>query len=133
MKLTLKRIDLQENRTLGILFINDVQECYTLEDAVGEVKIYGKTAIPYGTYKVVIDFSPHFDMLMMHILNVPNFDGIRIHPGTTEADTEGCPLVGHTQSKIAIGASGLGYAWLLAKVYHAIQSGEEVTISIVKG
>ena len=135
MELTLQRNDLQEERTLGTLYINDVKECFTLEDTVRAegVKVYGKTAIPYGRYKIAIDFSPHFDMLMMHVLDVPNFEGIRIHPGTVEADTLGCILVGHTQSKISIGASGLGYAWVLAKVYHALQSGEEVWMNIVKG
>ena len=101
----------------------------------GEIinKIPGKTAIPFGHYRIVIDFSPHFGMLIIHILDVPSFDGIRIHPGTTEADTDGCVLVGHTQDKIKIGGSGLGYAWVLAKVYHALQNGEEVWIDIVKG
>lgn len=134
MKLKLIRQDLQPERTLGVLLINDVQECFTLEDTVRAegVKVYGKTAIPFGTYKVAIDYSPHFGMNMIHILNVPNFEGIRVHPGTTEADTEGCILVGHIQGKISVGASGLGYAWVLAKVYHAIQNREEVTIEIVK-
>jgi hypothetical protein len=135
MRLTLKRNDLQPERTLGTLWIDGAQECFTLEDTVraaGE-KVYGKTAIPYGTYEVVIDYSPHFGMMMIHILDVPNFDGIRIHPGTTESDTEGCILVGHTQDKIKIGSSGLGYAWVLAKVYHAIQSGDRVFIDVVKG
>jgi hypothetical protein len=134
MNLRLIRNDFQAERTMGILLIDGVEECYTLEDIVREgEKVYGKTAIPYGNYKIVIDFSPHFGMPMMHLLDVPMFDGIRIHPGTTEADTLGCILVGHTKDKIKIGASGLGYAWVLAKVYHTLQSGEEVWIDVVKG
>jgi hypothetical protein len=69
----------------------------TLEDKVrpsDEPKVYGKTAIPFGIYKITITFSPKFNRLLPLINNVPGFEGIRIHPGNTAEDTEGCILVG---------------------------------------
>ena len=76
--------------------------CNTLEDTirdlnkdgVDEVKIFGNTAIPYGTYKVTITYSPKFQRDMPLVNNVNGFEGIRIHSGNSAKDTEGCILVG---------------------------------------
>lgn len=57
-------------------------------------KIAGQTAIPHGRYHLCFAYSPKFGRDMMTIEDVPGFDGIRIHAGNTEADTEGCPLLG---------------------------------------
>lgn len=77
--------------------------CWSLEDVVREVpgqpvaswKIHGKTAIPRGRYRVIVDHSEHFGKDLPHLLDVPGFDGVRIHGGNTAADTEGCVLVAH--------------------------------------
>lgn len=96
MKLTLNRIFLSKEATIGELLVNDEYKCDTLEDRVrpdGE-KVYGKTAIPAGTYEVKLTYSPRFKQILPEILNVPNFTGIRIHKGNSSKDTEGCVLVG---------------------------------------
>lgn len=84
-------------------------ELFVLEDAVREQvgvpvekwKIAGATAIPCGRFRVIIDHSDHFNKDLPHVLGVPGFDGIRIHPGNTPLDTEGCLLVGYSASILA--------------------------------
>ena len=99
---TLYRTDIQPNRTFGVLKRNSEHLCYTLEDAIRVDKIYGKTAIPYGTYEIKITYSPRFKKQLPLLLNVPNFEGVRIHSGNTEEDTEGCILVGKTKDGLRL-------------------------------
>jgi hypothetical protein len=94
MKLKLIREPSSETTTLGKLYVNGEFECYTLEDKVREVKYAGITAIPAGTYKVIVTWSPRFKRQLPLLINVPEFDGVRIHPGNTHRDTEGCILIG---------------------------------------
>lgn len=97
MLIEVKRFDFKDTYTTGRMYINNLYFCYTLEDVVREgEKVDGKTAIPVGTYDVIIDDSTRFGRPMPHILNVPNFTGVRIHAGNTSKDTEGCILLGHT-------------------------------------
>lgn len=96
MKLQLNTIAKRKTYTIGELFIDGMFFCDTLEDTVREdgIKIYGETAIPAGTYKGIINHSNRFKKDMPLLLNVPNFEGIRIHAGNTSEDTHGCILVG---------------------------------------
>lgn len=136
MNLLLKRTLLTAERTIGELFIDGRFFCYTLEDTdrkleAGGKKVPAKTAIPRGKYKVLVDWSPRFKEPMPQIMNVPGFDGVRIHPGNTENDTEGCVLVGWTlsSSKAAIEKSRLAYSALKQELLQALVD-EEVTITI---
>lgn len=101
MKLELKRTYFGEDYTIGKLYINDEYFCDTLEDKVRPdgVKVYGETAIPSGKYKVIMNMSNRFKKIMPLLLNVPNFEGIRIHSGNTDVDTHGCLLLGKNTIK----------------------------------
>ena len=116
--------------TIGELHLDGQFECYTLEDCVRPVKIKGMTAIPAGSYEVVINFSERFQRLLPLLLNVPNFDGVRIHAGNTAADTEGCLLVGETQSADFIGKSRAAFDALFPKL-QAAAAREKIFIDIL--
>lgn len=126
MKIQIKRLHKTENSTIGELTIDGKFECYTLEDKEREVKIKCETAIPKGTYNVIINQSNRFKKLLPLLLNVPNFEGVRIHPGNTNHDTEGCILVGRTMSKDFIGQSRKAFESLFKKMKEA----KEITLII---
>ncbi len=135
MKLHLHRDTFTDKSTIGKLHVNGVEYCDTLEDMDrhledGGTKVYGKTCIPRGTYEVTIDFSPKYDKHMPHILNVPQFTGIRIHPGNVDADTEGCILVGNTRGQDFIGDSRVTFASLFRELDAAMSAGEPIEITI---
>ena len=134
MKILVKRtISIAAQRTLGDMSIDFAPACYTCEDIVRPVgvKVAGETAIPYGTYKVIIDLSMRFGRLMPHILNVPGFEGVRIHKGNTAADTEGCILVGMVKGADSISNCEPAFEKVFSSIQSAIAKGEEVTIEII--
>jgi hypothetical protein len=126
MKITVKRIHRTDISTIGELYIDGAFECYTLEDVEREIKIKSETAIPKGAYKVIINQSNRFKKLMPLLLNVPNFEGVRIHSGNTNHDTEGCILVGQTRSKNFIGQSRKAFD----KLFKKMQAAKDITITI---
>ena len=138
MKIKLVRTTNGDDFTEGKLYVNDVQECYTVEDTDrfledGNEKVYGKTAIPRGDYEVIISYSNRFKKELIEILNVPQFTGIRIHAGNSSRDTEGCIIVGSTNKQDDdnwVGNSKTAYKDLHTKIKGAIDNGEQVTISI---
>ena len=135
MKLRLQRLQLDPAFTLGELFVDDAHECWVCEDTVRApgVKVPGQTAIPAGTYSVIVDFSSRFQRQMPHILNVPMFDGIRIHSGNTAADTEGCLLVGCDRLVGAVGRSRDAFNSLFPKIQAADFQHDPITIEIIDG
>jgi hypothetical protein len=133
MKMVLSRRWFTDKSTIGNLYIEGVSFCYTLEDVVryGE-KIPGATAIPMGTYPVIITMSARFKRALPLLLNVPNFEGIRIHSGNSDKDTEGCILVGRTKSHDFIGESRIAFDALFTQIHEAKQAGEDVEIKITE-
>ena len=128
MELTLKRVALKDTYTIGRLFVDGQYFCDTLEDKVRPdgVKVYGETAIPAGTYKVVITYSNRFKRMLPLLQNVPMFEGIRIHPGNTAVDTHGCLLVGINTEKGKITQSKVTFD----KLFKLLEKAETIQITI---
>lgn len=125
----------EDGATFGALFVDGHFECLTLEDEIREQpgvtvaawKVPGQTAIPARTYPVQITPSRRFKRLLPILLNVPGFEGIRIHPGNAIADTHGCLLVGRTRTDGRVGESRLAFEHLFAQMLHAPDA---ITITI---
>jgi Family of unknown function (DUF5675) len=130
MILSVKRTHGTQGYTHGKLSIDGEYFCETMEDMERATKVAGATAIPCGNYKVIIDMSTRFKRLMPHILNVPNFEGIRIHSGNTEADTEGCLLVGEPLRDDFITHSRDTFAILFKRMNDALADSDVITIEI---
>lgn len=131
MLLTLQREASVWGCTHGVLSVDEVFECYTLEDAIREVagkpvaewKVQNETAIPSGKYRVIIDHSEHFGKMLPHVLDVPGFAGVRIHSGNTAADTEGCVLVGRMRGPLDVLESRAAFSQLFVKLSLALADG----------
>lgn len=135
MKLELIRDTFTDYNTLGTLLADGAKIGETLEDTDrkledGGEKVYGKTAIPRGTYKISITFSNRFQKPMPLIHDVPGFDGVRIHGGNTDADTLGCPLLGSIRTDNGIAKCAGPNARLIALLEQAEDIGEECTIEV---
>ena len=145
MKLQVVRTQFGTDATNGLLFVNGLFECYTLEDQYQAVKVMHETCIPEGTYDIkfrtVGGFhekykkrygNDHYGML--HLQDVPNFTYILIHAGNTDEHTSGCLIVGETQQDLDlsddgfIGHSGVAYKKLYKKVSKELLLGKDVTI-----
>ena len=127
MLITIRRLYKTENSTIGELLVDGIWECFTLEDTERQIKIKGETAIPKGTYKVIINESNRFKRLLPLLINVPNFEGVRIHSGNTNHDTEGCILVGQTRNKNYIGQSRKAFE----KLFKKMQVAKDITLTII--
>ena len=116
--------------TMGILLIDGVFTCWTLEDVVRPVKIPGETAIPAGRYDVRLSLSQRFQKVLPEILAVPGFTGIRIHAGNTQADTAGCLLVGRIRAYDRVEVSKLALMNVMEHLRRATTAGDPITITI---
>ena len=148
MKLALKRIALKPTYTIGKLYIDNHYFCDTLEDkvrdlnkdgdlnGVGEGKVAGQTAIPYGTYKVTMDVqSPKFSQLASYswckgylprLLNIPHFEGILIHSGNDATHSAGCILVGENRVRGQV----LNSMNTLKRLVGILKGADDITITI---
>lgn len=146
MKLTLKRKFLGITYTIGDLLIDGKFFCNTIEDTVRGLpatcpytpkgqsckckgKIYAQTAIPAGTYKVTMQYSPRFKRKLPLLHNVHHFIGILIHSGNDESNSAGCLIVGNNTIKGKVTESRV-----TSDKLNAILSKEtQITIEIIDG
>tara|TARA_R100001460_G_scaffold53149_1_gene92092 strand:+ start:361 stop:948 length:588 start_codon:yes stop_codon:yes gene_type:complete len=148
MKINLIRTQFGNDATNGLLFIDEVFECFTLEDQYQDKKVYGETCIPEGTYPVEFrkeggfhnrySAKYNFHKGMLEIKDIPNFKWVLFHLGNTDENTAGCVLVGDTQQDLDvskdgfIGSSGNAYKKFYPKVATALENGESVSLIVSK-
>lgn len=116
MQLLLRRKYKSESYTIGDLLVDGRFFCHTLEDAVRPLpascpdtaagrpcrcrgKVYARTAIPAGRYRITLERSPRFGRVLPRLHGVPHFQGVLIHSGNTADDSAGCILVGRNTAK----------------------------------
>lgn len=144
MELQLIRESLNATSTEGRLLIDGKFFCYTVEDVVRaesgewkkEVKVYGKTAIPYGRYPVLVTWSNRFKRMLTGVFGVPDFEGIRIHNGSSEQSSAGCIIVSYQKDD---GPDGKRNRVIndkkamndLCKIVEAAQKKEKVYLTVV--
>lgn len=140
MKIEVKRIAKRSTYTIGKMYIDGNYFCDTLEDVdrginqkdsldtIKKIKVAGATAIPTGTYKVIVNMSPKFQRNLPRLIDVPGFEGILIHRGNTDKDTAGCILVG--ENKVV--GKVINSAIYEKKLVNILQNTkEDITITIV--
>ena len=153
MELKLIRKEKEANYTIGDLFVNGILFSQTLEDKdrgltqdmpleeIKAKKVYGKTAIPTGTYEIDMNtISPKFQARswakpyggkLPRLLNVPGYEGVLIHDGNSASDSSGCLLVGKNSIKGMITDSTRTFHTLMSKfLLPAKVQGERITITI---
>ena len=132
--------------TLSTWYVEGQQICVGIEDVVrgpSEAKVYGKTAIPAGTYRVRVTMSNRFKRRLPLLVNMPGGTirfgnkliddcGVRIHPGNTAADTEGCLLPGSAfgADGASVSASRVAFDRLFTRIEMAVANGEPITLTI---
>ena len=134
MMLELNRIAKKPLYTIGRLFVDRKYFCDTLEvccrDLDKEEKVMNETAIPEGTYEVIVNVSAKFRRKLPLLLDVPHFSGIRIHRGNTDKDTSGCILVGENKQQGRV-INSTGYELKLTEMIEkAMLSGEKIVIQV---
>ena len=147
MKLTVVRHQFGTDATNGLLFINGIFECYTVEDQYQAVKVMHETCIPEGTYDIkfrkIGGFHERYDKKyknahygMLHLQDVPNFTYILIHAGNTSDDSSGCILTTTTQTDLDSAKAGFGgqsqlaYKRMYDKVAKVLLQNKPVEIEI---
>ena len=142
MQLRLRRLYQKDDYTIGPLYINGQYFCDILEDSVrdlnkdgdlldeGEGKIPSKTAIPYGSYDIILSMSPKFGRVLPLLLNVKHFEGVRIHRGRTAANSAGCLIPGENKKPGEVINSAKYEQELIALILDAVYHNESIWIVI---
>jgi hypothetical protein len=152
MKYEVLRVSSQKDSTSGLLFEVDNGKrtflCYTVEDEQRDVKVWGETRIPAGTYQLELRTEGGFHNRyksrygdwhkgMIWVKDVPGFEYILWHTGNTDENTAGCLLLGNSQeSNIVkkdgfVGASRDAYKFVYPRVVAAIESGIRVNVEYI--
>ena len=125
--------------TIGEVTVNGEPYCFTVEDIVREMpnvsvaawKVKGETAIPQGSYRVIVTESNRFGRPLPLLVDVPFFSGIRLHPGNTAEDTEGCILPGSREENgMVFDSRGAMKVWQ-HDIELALLAGRQVWIDIL--
>lgn len=134
MELTLKPYKITKISSISKMFVDGIYECDILEDTVrlkDDVKIFGRTAIPEGRYQIVMTMSTRFKRILPLLVEVPGYEGVRIHPGNTPEDTEGCLLPGQEcATKDFVAHSTIEFNQLMVKINKAIKAGQKIYINV---
>lgn len=143
MEIQVNRIARKDGYTIGRMSLNGVYFCDTLEDtdrglnatmSMGEIlaqKIKAQTAIPTGKYDVILTFSPRFKRVLPLLLSVKGYEGVRLHAGNTNKDTEGCLLVGENKEKGKVLNSRATLEKLMSALLECEKRKEKISITIV--
>lgn len=117
MVITITRKWYTNKSTVGEIAIDgESVGLFSLEDVVRMFKIFGETAIPAGKYMANITYSARFNRYMLELIKVPGFSFVRIHPGNTNKDTEGCILIGESRSMDVVYSSQSAYKTLWTRI-----------------
>lgn len=146
MQITLARLSSGPESTIGALYVDGRFACFTIEDQYRAVKVAGETRIPAGEYEIKLRTVggfhqryavrfPNIHRGMLWLMDVPGFEYILLHCGNTDADTDGCILVGdgvheNVTTRGYLNASTSAYTRLYPQVAAAIAQGERVTIKV---
>jgi hypothetical protein len=133
MHIQVTRTDYTTTSTISTLSIDGKNYGYILEDVVRPkkaVKVWGRTAIDAGTYKIVPHNSPHFKMTLPMLVNVPNYQYVLIHWGNSSDDTEGCLITGTTKSKNFVGNSKAAFNKIYPLIVAAWNKSIDITLPI---
>lgn len=143
MEIQVNRIARKDGYTIGRMSLNGEYFCDTLEDTdrglnssmqeseILAKKIKAQTAIPTGKYDVILTFSPRFKRVLPLLLSVKGYEGIRIHAGNTNKDTEGCLLVGENKAKGQVLNSRATLEKLMSVLLECEKRKEKISITIV--
>ena len=145
MRILLQRHALKAGYTIGRMEINGRYFCDTLEDTdrglresmtedeIAALKVKGATAIPTGTYRIDMQTrSPRFGRVLPRLVSVKGYAGVLIHSGNTDADTEGCILVGENRERGKVLNSRATLEGLLVLLREAQAEGEEIELTITR-
>ena len=152
MNLKLVRKEKTSKYTIGDLYINDKFFCNTIEDVdrglsdemseaeIKAKKVYGKTAIPTGTYDISMNtvsnkfkdrsWAKPFGGKLPRLLDVKGFEGVLTHVGNTEEDSLGCLLVGKHTLNGRLTDSTSTFNKLMKELLQAHLKNEKINISI---